>query len=65
MEHIELVFKHEIEEKFGKQYMQNFSTFLNNFPDPDTIIEDVATIAVDLGEGESKSHIVINGQIYR
>ena len=65
MEQIELVFKHEIEEKLGKQYMQNFSTFLNNFPDPDTIIDNVATIAVDFGEGESKSHIVINGQIYR
>ena len=34
MEEIERVFKHEIEEKYEKQYMQNFSTFLNNFPDP-------------------------------
>ena len=65
MEQIELVFQHEIEEKLGKQYMQNFSTFLNNFPDPDTIIEDVTTTAVDLGEGDNKSQIVINGQIYR
>lgn len=65
MEEIEKVFQHEIEEKYDKQYMQNFSTFLNNFPDPDTIIEDVATTAVDLGEGESKSHLIINGQIYR
>ena len=66
MEQIELVFKHEIEEKYGKQYMQNFSTFLNNFPDPDTI-EELLNISVDLGDGESKSHtqIVINGQIYR
>lgn len=64
MEQIELVFKHEIEEKLGKQYMQNFSTFLNNFPDPETIIEDVV-VAVDLAEGDSKSHIIINGQIYR
>jgi hypothetical protein len=31
---IESVFKNEIEEKYGKHYMQNFSTFLNNFPDP-------------------------------
>lgn len=66
MEQIELVFKHEIEEKYGKQYMQNFSTFLNNFPDPDTI-EEPLNISVDHGDGESKSHtqIVINGQIYR
>lgn len=34
MDEIERVFKHEIEEKYEKQYMQNFSTFLNNFPDP-------------------------------
>ena len=32
--------KHEIETKYGIQYMQNFSTFLNNFPDPQTILED-------------------------
>lgn len=31
---IESVFKNEIAEKYGKHYMQNFSTFLNNFPDP-------------------------------
>lgn len=31
---IESVFKNEIVEKYGKHYMQNFSTFLNNFPDP-------------------------------
>lgn len=33
-EDIERVVRHEIEEKYGKAYMQNFSTFLNNFPDP-------------------------------
>ena len=37
MEEIERVFKHEIEEKYEKQYMQNFSTFLNNFPDPNSL----------------------------
>lgn len=34
-EQIEFVIKREIEEKFGKHYMQNFSTFLNNFPEPE------------------------------
>lgn len=33
-EDIERVVRHEVEEKYGKSYMQNFSTFLNNFPDP-------------------------------
>ena len=37
MDEIERVFKHEIEEKYEKQYMQNFSTFLNNFPDPNVL----------------------------
>lgn len=33
-EDIERVVKAEIDEKYGKTYMLNFSTFLNNFPDP-------------------------------
>lgn len=33
-EDIERVIRHEVDEKYGKSYMQNFSTFLNNFPDP-------------------------------
>lgn len=37
MEIIERVVKAEIEEKYGKHYMQNFSTFLNNFPDPNSL----------------------------
>ena len=40
-EMIERVIRHEINEKFGKHYMQNFSTFLNNFPDPATLAEAV------------------------
>ena len=37
MEQIELVFRYEIEQKYNKSYMSNFSTFLNNFPDPTQI----------------------------
>lgn len=33
-EQIERVFKEEIDSKYGKGYMRNLSTFLNNFPDP-------------------------------
>lgn len=37
MEDIEGVIKREVEDKYGKHYMQNFSTFLNNFPDPKSL----------------------------
>ena len=64
MDEIERVITHEVEEKFGKSYMSNFSTFLNNFPDPKYI--DVtenagnnADIAVD------ETILNFNGQIYR
>lgn len=34
---IEFVIRYEIEQKYNKAYMSNFSTFLNNFPDPTQI----------------------------
>ena len=34
---IEFVIRWEIEQKYNKAYMSNFSTFLNNFPDPTQI----------------------------
>ena len=34
---IEFVIRWEVEQKYGKSYMLNFSTFLNNFPDPTQI----------------------------
>lgn len=58
-EQIEYIVKKEVEDKYGKNYMQNFSTFLNNFPDP-SCIEVSVTIPT-----ESKDTICINGQIYR
>lgn len=65
MEEIEKVFKHEIEEKYEKQYMQNFSTFLNNFPDVTCINEQQKK----LFELEDFSHthkkIILDGQEYR
>lgn len=69
MEEIEKVFKHEIEEKYEKQYMQNFSTFLNNFPDPLTL--DSGNLFGVLITEEQNSYkefngsINIDGQIYR
>jgi hypothetical protein len=58
-EQIEFIVKKEVEDKYGKNYMQNFSTFLNNFPDPSYIEVPVSTPT------ESKDTICINGQIYR
>ena len=69
MEEIERVFKHEIEEKYEKQYMQNFSTFLNNFPDPNSL--DNGNLFGVLVTEEPNSYkqfngsINIGGQIYR
>lgn len=39
MEEIEMVVKHEVDSKLGKHPLKNFSTFLNNFPDPKEISE--------------------------
>ena len=58
-EQIEHIVKKEVEDKYGKNYMQNFSTFLNNFPDPSCVEVSVSTPT------ESKDTICINGQIYR
>lgn len=69
MEEIERVFKHEIEEKYEKQYMQNFSTFLNNFPDPNAL--DNGNLFGVLATEEPNDYksfngsINIGGQIYR
>lgn len=63
-EEIERVVKEEISQKLGKQYMQNFSTFLNNFPDPNTISDKGLFVTMDIGKDDSKS-VVIGGQIYR
>lgn len=68
MEEIERVFKHEIEEKYEKQYMQNFSTFLNNFPDPNALVDSLFNDASELAKVEQPHHVTqlnLGGQIYR
>jgi hypothetical protein len=69
MDEIERVFKHEIEEKYDKQYMQNFSTFLNNFPDPSTLdngnLFGVLITEEPNSYKEFNGSINIGGQIYR
>ena len=66
-EQIESVVKNEISSKLGKNYMQNFSTFLNNFPDPETLESGDLFCGVDVASGESKSvkSIIIDGVHYR
>ena len=69
MEEIERVFKHEIDEKYEKQYMQNFSTFLNNFPDPNAL-DNGNLFGVLVTEEQNpykqfNGSINIGGQIYR
>ena len=66
MDEIESVFKREIEEKYDKHYMQNLSTFLNNFPDPHSE-QGCLFVGADVGIGTDKTdeHLFINGVIYR
>lgn len=59
-EQIEAVVRKEIGDKFGISYMQNFSTFLNNFPDP-SIME--GHIKVDAKKEDTK--LVIGGVVYK
>ncbi len=68
MEEIERVFKHEIEEKYEKQYMQNFSTFLNNFPDPNALVDSLFNDISELVKVEQPHHVTqlnLGGVIYR
>ena len=68
MEEIERVFKHEIEEKYEKQYMQNFSTFLNNFPDPNALVDSLFNDVSELSKVEqphSVTQLNLGGVIYR
>lgn len=59
MTQIEMVVRKEIEDKYGISYMQNFSTFLNNFPDP-TIMEDHSK-----EHSKKEQDFVYNGVIYK
>ena len=56
-EQIEQVIRNEVEANFGVNYMKNFSTFLNNFPDPTT--QGNTTVVNDTHE------LIINGVRYQ
>lgn len=59
-EQIEEVIRREIDSKYGISYMQNFSTFLNNFPDPITT-EDHSKVY----SKKEEQNLVINGVRYK
>lgn len=59
-EEIERVIQHEVESKYDISYMQNFATFLNNFPDPET----VAAPSVEPLRQQGQV-LIIDGQEYR
>lgn len=61
MADIERVVRNEVETKFGKAYMQNFATFLRNFPDP-TLIGGGKNASGESGESKK---VIINGVEYR
>lgn len=42
-EQIESVVTAELQQKLGKEYLKNFTTFLNQFPDPSTLTEQPAS----------------------
>lgn len=65
MEQIAAVVKYEIDTKYGKEWMQNFSTFLNNFPDPDSIDELNKSRSADEQKSNDDDRLIINGVEYR
>lgn len=56
-EQIEQVIRAEVDSNFGVNYMKNFSTFLNNFPEPST-----ETLKV---ESKKEEPFILNGIRYQ
>lgn len=62
MEQIEQVIQRVVDEKYGKHYMQNFSTFLNNFPDPNSLFNVEQSVSEEKKPSEGQ---IIDGILYR
>lgn len=62
MEQIERVIQRVVDEKYGKHYMQNFSTFLNNFPDPNSLFNVEQSVSEEKKPSEGQ---IIDGILYR
>ena len=63
MEQIEKVIRYEVDTKYGKCRMYNFSTFLNNFPDPTQI--DCGECSIRTEDSEDSNKVIISGVEYR
>lgn len=63
MEQIEKVIHYEVDTKYGKCRMYNFSTFLNNFPDPTQI--DCGEHSIFVDDTEDNNKVIISGVEYR
>jgi hypothetical protein len=59
MEEIEQVIRSEVDGSYGVHYMKNFSTFLNNFPEP------MKEVIVPTGQATHTGTVIINGVEYR
>jgi hypothetical protein len=60
-EEIERVIRHEVDSNYGINYMKNFSTFLNNFPDPN----EGYTTEPTASSGQASDKIIIGGIEYK
>lgn len=60
-EDIERVIRHEVDSNYGVNYMKNFSTFLNNFPDPASLDSSDR----NTNNPQDNGTITINGVIYK
>ena len=63
MEQIEKVIRYEVDTKYGKCRMYNFSTFLNNFPDPTQI--DCGECSIRTEDSKDDNKVIISGVEYR
>lgn len=60
-EEIERVIRREVDSNYGVNYMKNFSTFLNNFPDPN----EGYTTEPTASTGQASDKIIIGGIEYK
>lgn len=58
---IEQVIRNEVDSNYGVNYMKNFSTFLNNFPEPN----EGYTTAPTASTGQASDVVIINGVTYK
>lgn len=60
-EQIEQVIRNEVDSNYGVNYMKNFSTFLNNFPEPQSVAETVQIHPIT----HDSDKLIINGVEYK